>query len=213
MRTPIDTLTRLRLDGTPAVLPRPLDALSERWFRAGPRLRLTLIALACVAALTALGVRLATSPWGPPTDVLVTATDLPLGHELGPDDVRAERWPSGVVPADATLRTDGLRLSVGAPAGTVLTGRHVASDGVAGALAPDTAAVAVAADLLPALPPGSRVDLVGAGHDGVGTVLAADVEVLGVDGERIWVAVPRAAAAEVAAAAASGQLTAVLLPP
>lgn len=213
MRTPTDTLARLRLDGTPTVLPRPLDALSERWFRAGPRLRLALIVLACVVAVVALGLRLATSPWGTPATVLVTATDLPVGHELGPGDVRAQHWPGEVVPADAIDAADGRRLSVGAPAGTVLTDRHVAAGGVAGALAPDAAAVAVPAELLPSLPSGSSVDLVGAGHDGAGTVMAADVEVLRADGDRVWFGVPRSAAADVAAAAAAGQLTAVLLPP
>lgn len=213
MRTPTDPLTRLRLDGAPAVLPRPLDALSERWFRAGPRLRLALVVALCLAAAAALALRLSTSPWGPPAGVLVTVSDLPVGHELAAGDLRTQRWPTDLVPADAIDTAAGLRLAVGAPAGTVLTRRHVATGGVAGALSPDTAAVALPSDLLPSLPAGSTVDLVGAGHDGAGSVLAADVEVLRADSERIWVAVPRAAAAEVAAAGASGRITAVLLPP
>lgn len=213
MRIPTDTLARLRLDGTPAVLPRPVDALSERWFRTGPRVRLALIAVLCVGAVAALGLRAATSPWGPPTPVLVADADLPLGHPLAPDDVRPARWPADLVPADALTTIGNVRLAVGVPAGTVMTGRHVASGGLAGALTADTAAVAIAAELLPALPSGATVDLVGAGTDGAGAVLASDVEVLRIDGEAVWVAVPRVTAAEVAAAAAAGRLTAVLLPP
>ena len=213
MRTPTDTLARLRLDGTPAVLPRPLDAISERWFRAGPRLRLALVLGLVLAVAAALVVRLTTSPWGPPVRVLVTAADLPVGHELAAGDLRPARWPAGLVPDDALADPAGMRLSAAVPTGTLLTRRHASAGGLAAALAPDHAAVAVPADLLPSLPSGSFVDLVGAGHDGTGTVLAGDVEVLRVDSDRVWVGVPRALAAEVAAAGATGQLTAVLLPP
>ncbi|MFA9447120.1 SAF domain-containing protein [Egicoccus sp. AB-alg6-2] len=194
-------------------MPRPLDAVSEWWFRAGPRLRFVLAALVVIAALGGYVVRMTASPWGPPVAVLVAATDLPLGHEPTSGDVRSVRWPAQVVPDDVVTEVDGARLTVAVPAGTALTSRHFADGGIAGALSATAAAIAIERELLPELPPGARIDLVGAGHDGTGTVLAGDVAVLRVDDARVWVEVPRELAAEVAGAAAARALTAVLLPP
>ncbi|MFA9432194.1 SAF domain-containing protein [Egicoccus sp. AB-alg2] len=201
------------LDGTPAALPRSLDALSERWFRAGPRLRLALVVALLVLAATGYVARITTSPWGAPTPVLVAGADLAQGQDLRAQDVQRARWPADLVPSDAVLDVSDARLATAVPAGTVLTARHLASGGVAGALADDQAAVAVPRELLPRIPAGSRVDLVGAASDGTANVLAGDVPVLRVDTDDAWVAVPRADAAAVAGAAAVGALTAVLLPP
>ncbi|GGI03635.1 hypothetical protein GCM10011354_05020 [Egicoccus halophilus] len=202
-----------RLDGAPVVLPRPLDALSEQWFRAGPRLRLAVVVVLLIGALGAFLARLSTSPWGGPVPVLVAGDDLAVGSELADAAVRATDWPADLVPGDAVRTPRDARLTIAVPAGTVLTERHLASTGVAGALADTQAGVAVPRELLPELPAGAHIDLVGAAHDGSGSVLAAEVEVVRVDEARVWIAVGRDEAAAVAGAAASGQLTAVVLPP
>jgi len=213
MRPADPPLARLRLDGAPATLPRPLDLLSERWFRAGPRLRLALALALALAAAAAFTVRMTSSPWGPPTSVLVAQHDLVLGQDLTAGDVRADRWPADLVPADAVTALSDANLTVALPAGTVLRAQHLAGGGVAAALDTGQAAVAVPRDLLPAVPPGSQIDLVGAAGDGSATVLATAVPVLRVEDEDVWVAVARPVSADVAGAAAAGALTAVLLPP
>ena len=210
---PTDPLARLRLDGAPATLPRPLDLLSERWFRAGPRLRLVLTLVLALAAAAAFTVRMTTSPWGAPTPVLVAHNDLALGQDLTATDVQRARWPADLVPTDAVQELTDASLTVAVPAGTVLRAHHLEGGGVAAALDTGQAAVAVPRELLPAVPPGSHIDLVGAAGDGSATVLAAEVPVLRVEDEDVWVAVARPVAADVAGAAAAGALTAVLLPP
>lgn len=206
------TRLRERFRGSPVALPRWLDAASERWWGLPPRLRATLLASAsALVVLAGLGHAAAT-PYGPPTIVLVATEDLPAGHRLTARDVRRVSWPSAIVPDDA-LRTVQGRLALPVPAQTVVTRRHVAHDGMAAALTEGMAAVPVPAEALPSLTIGDRVEVVGRNLDGQAAVLASDARVLGADDTDVWLVVPRERGAEVAAAAASGLVTVVLLKP
>jgi hypothetical protein len=97
--------------------------------------------------------------------------------------------------------------------GSVLTDRVVGDGGLGAALPDGTAAVAVPTELVPVLLPGARLDLVGAELDGRGQALATAATVLTDDGEHVWVAVDHHQAPAVAAAAATGTITVVVLPP
>lgn len=193
-------------------LPRWLDAASERWWGLTPRLRTMLLTAAGVLTLLAGLGHAASTPYGPPTVVLVAVEDLPAGHELSARDLRRVTWPTGVVPDDA-LRTARGRLALPVPAQTVVTERHVAQDGLASGLADGLAAVPVPSDALPSLTVGDRIEVVGRNLDGQAVVLASDARVLGTDDTDVWLAVPRSTAADVAAAGASGLVTVVVLRP
>ena len=196
--------------GSPVALPRWLDVAIEQWWSLAPRLRAGLLtAAAAVLVLGGLG-HAASTPYGPPTVVLVAVEDLPAGHQLSTRDVRRVTWPSAVVPDDA-LRTVQGRLALPVPAQTLVTERHVAQDGLAAGLAEGMAAVPVPTDALPSLTVGDRVEVVSRNLDGQATVLAAHARVLAIDDSDVWLAVPRQSAAEVAAAAASGLVTVVVL--
>jgi hypothetical protein len=205
-------LSRL-LDAAPPVLPAALDRASERWWRTPPQVRAVAL-LAALALLLAAGtVRLASSPWGPPVPVLVATRDLPLGSPLAPDAVRATEWPARLVPPGALEKVAGSIAIAPVAEGSVLTDRVVGDGGVGAALPDGTAAVAVPTELVPVLLPGARLDLVGAELDGRGQALATAATVLTDDGEHVWVAVDHHQAPVVAAAAATGTITVVVLPP
>jgi pilus assembly protein CpaB len=206
------TSLRSRLDGPPPALPRLLDRAAERWWAARPRSRAALVAAALVLLLAGGVVRVTASPHGPPVTVLVATRDLPVGHELAPDDLRRARWPRDLVPAGAA--TDLRGTVVGAlPAGAVATDRHVAVSGLAAALPDGHAAVPVPTDAVPTVPTGARLDVVVADLDGGVQVLARSATVLGADGDIVWFAVATAQAPAVAGAASRGGLSVVLLPP
>jgi hypothetical protein len=205
-------LSRL-LDAAPPVLPPALDRASERWWRTPPRVRASVL-LAALALLLAAGtVRLASSPWGPPVAVLVATRDVPLGASLGPDAVRATEWPARLVPPGALDEVAGSVAIAPVTEGSVLTDRLVGEGGLGAALPEGTAAVAVPGELVPVLSPGARLDLVGAELDGRGVALATAATVLTDDGEHVWLAVDHHQAPAVAAAAAAGTITVVVLPP
>ncbi len=153
----------------------------------------------------------AATPYGPPTSVWVATRDLPAGHHLTEDDLRRDTWPQSLVPAGALRSPEG-RLSSALPHGTVATTGHVADDGIAAGLPDGKAAVAIPSELLPALGIGNQVALVGRDLDGRATVLTSDGQVLAVDEVDAWFAVPVGQAPQVAAAAASGMITVVLIP-
>lgn len=212
---PRSRLSRL-LDGPAPALPAALDGLAERWAAARPRTRLVVSAAAVLALLAVAGRGATRSPWGPAVAVVVTRADLPAGRTLTPDLLEAARWPKRLVPADALPAPApalGQRLAVGAPAGTVLTGRHLLRPGVTGDLPAGTVAVPVPLGDSPAVAAGQRVDVLAARADGGGTRLAAGAAVLGVEGEVAWVAVGREEAPAVAGAAAAGAVTLAALPP
>lgn len=199
----------------PIALPTAVDAISERWWRLSPRTRTGLLALLVVLALALVGRGATTSPWGPPREVLVAATDLDAGHRLAPSDLRPARWPARLVPHDA-LAADALppdaRLVRATTAGAVVTRRHVTA-GIAGLLQAGEAAVAVPLDGLPTVTPGDRVDVVASTPDGTGRRLATDAAVLAADPAFLWLAVDADAVDPIAAAGAAGRLTLALRPP
>lgn len=199
------------LDGPPLALAGWLDAASERWWRLRPRARTALaITVALSIALAAIG-RVVTDPYGAPTIVLVTVRDLPAGQELTAADVRRRTWPSGLVPPGATERRDG-RLAVPLLAGSVLVEAHLDALGPARGLGPGAVAVAVPRELLPELALGDRIDVLGAGPDGSGAVVARDAVVLASDATTVWLATARDAAPAVVAAVLRGTIGVALLP-
>lgn len=209
-----DRASHLRrlLDGPPPSLPSLVDAASERWWRLPPRARVAAVLAAGLLLLAAGAGHVASSPWGPPVTVVVATRDLAIGEELTTADVRRTGWPADLVPAGALSDPAGTVVAP-VPAGSVVTDRHVARDGLARALPDGMVAVPLPAELLPEVPAGARLDLVGATLDGRGVTLAHRALVLAAGGPQVWVAVDHAAAADVAAAGATGQLTLVVLPP
>lgn len=195
--------------GTPVALPALLDRASERWWRLPPRVRTILVVVMALLALALVGRGATRSPWGPPTEVLVPAADLAPGDVVGPDAVRRTTRPADLVPADALTGVDQLpddaRLRGAAPAGTVLTRRHLAA-GLAGLVAADEAAVPVPRGGQPPLRAGQVVDAVVTTVQGTGTRVAGDARVLAVDADWTWLAVPADRVDVLAGAATSGQL-------
>lgn len=208
------SLPRSRLDGPPVALPPALDRLSERWWSLRPRHRaLAVVVLAAVVVLVG-PVRLVASPHGPPTSVLVATRDLPVGHELVADDLRPATWPRDLVPDGATTEARGT-VTGPLPRGGVVTSAHLAppGSGVAAAVPTGRVAVTIPADLLPPLPAGAHLDLVAPDPDGLPRVAASSATVVAVEGELVWVAVDPPEGPAVAAAAARGQVVAILRPP
>lgn len=200
--------------GPPPSLPVLLDRASERWWGLAPRLRGIVVLVVLLALATTAVGRVARSPWGPPVTVAVATRDLAVGARVS-GAVATARWPASLVPADAVAPAEVARdatLALGVVAGTVLTGRHLRPGGPLADLAPGLAAVPVPLDALPGVTAGRRLDLVVARADGGGLVVAADARVLALDGGLAWLAVPRAAAPDVTAAAGRGLLSGALLP-
>jgi hypothetical protein len=200
------------LDGAPFAAPAILDRVAERWWRFPPRVRALWFIAAVALTLAAGTLHLTTSPWGAPTTVLVAAHDLSVGQPVGPDDVRLADWPASLVPAGAVLEPAGTVLAP-VPAGSILTDLHLGDGGIGAALPEGRAAVGLPAELVTDLPPGSTIDLVAPDLDARGVVLASGAVVLVDDGAQVWVMVDRPAAADVAAAAANGTITVVVVPP
>jgi hypothetical protein len=201
-----------RLDGPPFALPRLLDRASEGWWSLSPRWRGVAVVLAA-GLLVLLGLaHAAATPYGPPTSVLVAARDLPAGHQLTREDLRRATWPTDLAPEDGLEQAEG-RLASALPEGSVATRRHIADDGVAASLPDGASAVPVPIEGLPTLSVGNRVEVVGRDLDGRAIVLAHEGSVVAIDDTDVWLAIPAAQAADVAAAAASGMVTVVVLRP
>jgi len=172
------------------------------------------VALTVAATLSAVLLRVALAPYGPPVTVLVTTADLEVGAPIAPSDVTTARWPRDLIPPAALLtRADltGARLALGVTAGSVLTSRHVRTDGPLAALTDGAAAVPVPSGLLRGIDGGSHLDLVTVLGDGTGRTIARDVRVLAVDAETVWLEVSRDRAPDVAAAALRGTLSGAVL--
>lgn len=190
--------------------------MAEGWWRLTPRARSAIIALAAVATVAAVLLRVALSPYGPPVDVLVTTRDLTAGSELGPGDVAVRRWPRDLAPQEPLQdRVDlvGTRLTARVTAGTVLDAGHLRGDSPVARLDADRAAVVIDAQLLQGVTVDTRLDLVGVAGDGSGRMLARDSRVLAVEDGAVWIEVPRDRAADVAAAALRGTLSGAVLAP
>jgi len=177
-------------------------------------MRLVLGSLAGSMAIAAVVARIALSPYGSPTPVVIAASDLVAGVALTDADVEAARWPSALVPEDALVtgrEVADTRLTMSVTAGTVLTDRHLRRGGPLADLRPGMAAVPVPSGLLRGASTRARLDLVATAGDGSGRALARDVVVLAVDGDTVWLEVERERAPDVAAAAARGTLSGAVL--
>lgn len=192
--------------------------------------RTALLRRAAAGLLAGLALLLALAPDAAASTVpvVVAGADLASGATLGPADVAVRRWPPELVPAGAltdVAAADGRVLVGAARAGEPLTDRRLTG---AGALPGDAAAVPVRladTDVAALLRPGSRVDVVTLGERaGEAVVLASDAEVVTVlapggtgaigsgtgRGALVLVAMPRATATRVAAAALSDQVAVTL---
>lgn len=179
---------------------------------------------AVAAVLAAGGVALLVLPAAGRDAVAVTvaARDLPAGTTLTADDLRPARFPADLVPAGALpAPTPGGILAAPVRAGEPITDARLAGPGPLPAGSGRTAAVPVRladAGVGALLVPGHRVDVVTLGpRADEPRVLASDAVVLAVPaadrGERgrlVLLALPREAAARVAAAALSAEVTVTL---
>lgn len=194
-------------------LPEPFDGLSERWWRLAPRLRAALVVVLAVLLLALAGHGAARSPWGAPTEVLVTTSDLSPGQAVDAGVVGGTERPGNLVPGDALTGLDQLpgdaRVHGRVPAGTVLTERHLAT-GIAGLVDAHEAAVPVPRDGQPPLRAGQVVDAIVTTVQGTASRVAAQARVLAVDADWLWVAAPTDRADALAGAATSGQLVLVV---
>lgn len=207
-------------------------ARGYRWFRA----RRILAALLAVAALVLALAQVSRDPLDPveePTStVLVAATDLVAGLTIGRQDLRPARRTIAQLPDGAlTPETDhvGRVLTGAVRRGEVITDRRLLGPGLSAGLGPGQVASPIRlVDLQVAalLRPGDRVDILAAQPDAsTATVIAAQALVLAVpvaDDEAtrageplglVVLAVSHDTAARLAAAGASSQLMATLLPP
>jgi pilus assembly protein CpaB len=192
--------------------------------RPGRRRVLTLRRAAAGAlALLALVLAIAPGPAAGAVPVVVAAADLASGSTLAAEALAVRRFPPDLVPAGALADPADAagRVLVGAArAGEPLTDARLTG---AGPLPGDAAAVPVRLadpDVAALLLPGTRVDVVTLGERaGEPLVLAPDAQVLTVVGpERtgsgggplVLVAVPRATATRVAAAALADQVAVTL---
>lgn len=180
-----------------------------------PRVRLAIAAVGIVLLLVTAG-RLATrSPWGGEVAVLVATHDLPPGHTLTAGDLVPAVRPVATVPGgvlDAGTAWVGAVTAGFLPSGATVTAGHLADGGLTDLVVAGRVAVAVPAELLPTLPPGRRVDLVGGTDHQGGRHLARDGRVLAGDGDHVWIEVDRDDAGAVSAAVAWGRITVALLP-
>ncbi len=210
MRTP-PTFRLPWLDGPPLALPRPVDDVAERWWAARPRTRVTVVVATTLAVVVAGLAQVAGSPHGPPVTVLVATEELRPGDALQPTAVRRESWPAELVP-DGVLADPGGTVAALVPVGAVVTERHLGDAGLAAGVPPDRVAATVPHELLPGLTAGTRVDVIGAAHDGSVRTLAEDAVVVGADETDLWLAVDPDAGPAVSAAAARGAVAVVIRP-
>ncbi len=140
MRAPSFVSQRLR--GPLPILPRPLDAVNERWATLSSRTRLlaAVAALALAVGLAEARVQIAEARWGgTPVDVLVATSDLGPGADLA---VRGVTFPPGATPPGAvTTAPAGATLALALPEGAVLTEAHLDPAGPAAGLGDDVRVV------------------------------------------------------------------------
>lgn len=209
--------------------PRLHDRFLE--FLRGPGWRRVAVARRAGAALlagTALVLAVAPGADAGGVALVVAARDLPAGVTLRAADLVVRRWPADLIPAGAILEVavaDGRVLVGEARAGEPLTDVRLAGAELASRLhgSPDAAAVPVRLadpDVAALLMPGSRVDVVTVGPKAdQPVVLASGAVVLavlppsegaGTRGRLVLVAMPKALATRVAAAALTEQVAITL---
>lgn len=202
------------LAGPSSRLPGIADRIAEGWWRLTPRARGALALLAAGALLAVAALRIALSPYGPPVTVLVATSDLVAGSVPAGSEFTSVRWPRDLLPPGLPAsRADvaGSRLVTDVTAGSVLTLRHLRDSGPLADLSPGAAAIALPQGLVRTATAGTRLDLVAVAGDGSGRLVARDVRVLAVEDGTVWAEVPRERAADVAAAALRGTLSAAVL--
>jgi pilus assembly protein CpaB len=197
--------------------------------------RTLLVRRTAALLLAALALALALRPADAASrgSVVVAARDLASGTALTSADLTLATWPGDLVPAGVlTAPADGTgRVLAGAArAGEPITDVRLAGPDAAGRVTgrPGDAAVPIRLadpDVARLLEPGSRVDVVTPAPDGdrpvvlaadaaVLTVVAAEADTIspgqGSGGRLVLVALPRADAARVAAAALSEQVAVTL---
>ena len=147
--------------------------------------------------------------WGHDRPVAVATVDLPAGRAVGPTDVRIERWPLAVGPADALgAVAPGTIVSSAIGAGEPFVPHRLGrpqGGPVAAVLAAGRRAVTVPiGDVRPPVEPGDRVDLVAAGLALDAVVVARDAEVVQTTEGAVVVAVDAAEVEAVAGALVNG---------
>jgi Flp pilus assembly protein CpaB len=171
---------RRLLAGPLPALPRPFDALSERWAALPPRARLAtaLTLVAVTAAAFHLYVTRVDARWGgAPVDVLVAVEDLPVG--AAPQPLRRVPYPPAAVPPGAvTAAPEGSALALGLPAGSVLTDAHLDPRGPAAGLDPALRALPVPVEDGWGIVPGGWVDVWVLAADDPATLIARSRPVL-----------------------------------
>lgn len=176
--------------------------MADGWWRLPARLRVAAVVVVLALATAGIVRRSGQSPWGRPVEVVVATVDVATG---GPVLGQHRTWPADLVPDDAVamvapnaVATRRIR------AGEVVTRSHLARD-LDDLLRPGEVALPLAQEL-PDLPDDARVVVLGAGFDGTGRRLATG-RLLARDPGWTWLAVPADDAPDVAAAAATGQVT------
>ncbi|MEJ3659095.1 SAF domain-containing protein [Actinomycetes bacterium KLBMP 9759] len=182
---------------------------------------------AAVLATMALALALMPRAGSAGVDLVVAAVDIAPGSTIGAASVAVRSWPGELVPAGALFDTGAAvgRVLVGAArAGEPITDVRLVGAGPLSGAALQGAAVPVRladAGVASLLLPGSRVDVVTLGERSVeAVVLASDAVVLAVlaedaraRGRLVMVAMPRATAAKVAAAALTEQVAVTMRGP
>jgi Flp pilus assembly protein CpaB len=179
-----------------------------------------LVAAVAVATASLVLTRLvaldeARRQWGRSRTVLVARHELRPGDLVGASDVRAARWPEGLVPDGVLDRLDrptvvAAAVEAGEPLLVTRLGRAGAGP-VASRLPPGTRGVTIPTGDMP-LPvaPGDRVDLVGAGPAAPPRAAATHALVLGAGKSTIVVAVRADELADVATVLAGGSYVVAL---
>lgn len=207
------TNARDDLDAPPFALPRPLDRLAERWWRARPRTRFLLGASLPILALLAGIAHTASSPHGPPARAWVATRDLVVGEPLGSDVLERVSWPAGLLP-DGVLTEPQGALVAPLPRGAVATEHHLGDGGLAAGLPAGSSVVPIPAEAVPVLGVGATVDVIASDPGaGPGRVVATDATVLRADETAVWLAVDRDHATDLASAVLDGSLGVVLTAP
>ncbi len=196
------------------MLPGVLDRTAEHWSRTGPRARLLAGVVAAVTVMAVAGYGATRSPWGPPTEVVVAARDLAAGTTLSDDDVHVASWPSALLRGGSFgAPGDVVGLTVVAPVtdGMPLAPAAVSDGGWSSMIPAGHVAYPLDLEDPPTVSPGQFVDVVGGDGQTGAHRLTSAATVLGTDGHRVWLEVPREDAPSIAAAATWGHVTLVLL--